>query len=156
MADESILPMRDEFPRWYRQVDVSENRPRLDARWQGVSSLVRAADRKSVETMLAVLLKAKSRPVAEALAALRGHFKAADDLFEMSGNDRELEILCGTALAAILDATSDVAAQTALMTSVGFFAGARKADFPFDFAATAETTIARITSPSADVTGGCT
>jgi len=144
MAEENILPMRDEFPRWYRQVDVSENRSRLDARWKGVSLLVRAADRKSVETMLAVLLKAKSRPDAEALATLRGHFKAADDLFEMSGNDRELEILCGTALATVLDGTGDVAAQAALMTSVGFFAGARKANFPFDFAATAEATIARI------------
>ena len=144
MAEENILPMRDEFPRWYRLVDVSENRPRLDARWKGVSSLVRAADRKSVETMLAVLLKARSRPDAEALATVRGHFKAADDLFEMSDNDRELEILCGTGLATVLDSTGDVAALAALMTSVGFFAGARKADFPFDFAAAAEATIARI------------
>ena len=144
MAEENILPMRDEFPRWYRQVDISENRPRLDARWKGVSSLVRAADRKSVETMLAVLLKAKSKPDADALATLRGHFKATDDLFEMSGNDREVEILCGTALATVLDDTSDVAARAALMTSVGFFAGVRKADFPFDFAAAAEATIAKI------------
>ena len=94
--------------------------------------------------MLVVLLKAKSRPDAEALATLRGHFKAADDLFEMSGNNRELGILCGTALAMVLDGTSDVAALAALMTSVGFFAGARKADFPFDFAAAAEATIAKI------------
>lgn len=144
MAEENILPIRDEFPRWYREVDISENRPRLDARWKGVSLLVRAADRKSVETMLAVLLKAKSRPDAEALATLRGHFKAADDLFEMSGNDRELEILCGTALVQVLDGTSDVAARAALMTSIGFFAEARKADFPFNFAAAAETTIAKI------------
>ncbi len=144
MAEENILPMRDEFPRWYRQVDISENRPRLDARWKGVSSLVRAADRKTIETMVAVLLKAKSRPDATALAMQREHFKLTDDLFEMSGNDRELEILCGTALATVLNGTTEVAARAALMTSVGFFAGARKADFPFDFAAAAEATIATI------------
>lgn len=144
MAEENILPMRDEFPRWYRLVEVSENRTRLDARWKGVSALVRAADGKSIETMLAMLLKAKSRPDADAMASLRGHFKAADDLFEMSGNDRELEILCGAALASVMDGTGDVAAQAALVTSVSFFAGARKADFPFDFAGAAEATIARI------------
>jgi hypothetical protein len=94
--------------------------------------------------MLAVLLKSKWRPNAEGLATLRGHFKAADDLFEMSGNDRELEILCGTALAMVLGDTTDVASQAALMTSVSFFAGARKANFPFDFAMAAEGTIAKI------------
>ena len=37
MAEENILPMRDEFPRWYRQVDVSENRSRLPKRAEGSS-----------------------------------------------------------------------------------------------------------------------
>jgi hypothetical protein len=136
--------MREEFPRWYRTVDIAENRPRLDARWGGVSSLVQAADSKSVETMLAVLLRTKSRPDAESMASLRNHFKEADDLFEMLGNDRELEILCGTALATILDGAGDAAAQAALATTVAFFAGARNADFPLDLAAAAEAAIARI------------
>jgi hypothetical protein len=144
MAEENVQPMREEFPRWYRTVDVGENRARLDARWKGVSSLAQASDPKSVETMLAMLLRSKSRPDAEPMTSVRNHFKAVDDLFEMSGNDRELEILCGAALATVLDGAGDAAAQAALATSVAFFAGARKAEFPFDLAAAAEVAIARI------------
>ena len=128
MAEENVLPMREEFSRWYRTVDVGENRSRLDARWTGVSSLVRAADAKSVETMLAVLLGTKWRPDAESMTSLRNHFKIADDLFEMSGNDRELEILCGVALATVLEGAGDAAAHAALATTVAFFA--RGAQWP--------------------------
>jgi hypothetical protein len=78
------------------------------------------------------------------MAKLRGHFKAADDLFEMSGNDRELEILCGAGLATVLEGSGDVAAQAALATSVALFAGARRTDFAYDFDAASEVTIARI------------
>ena len=144
MAEENALPMRDEFPRWYRTVEIGENRARLDARWKGVSSLVKAADRDGCETMLALLLKTKTQPDTGAMAKLRGHFKDADDLFEMSGNDRELEVLCGAGLATVLEGTDDVAAQAALATSVALFAGARRTDFPYDFDAASEAAIARI------------
>jgi GTPase-associated system helical domain len=144
MADENILPMRDEFPRWYRLVDATENRARLDARWAGVSSVVHAADSKSAETLIALLLKAKSRPTDESILSLREHFKRADDLFQMSDNDRELQVLSGAALATLLDGSGSIAARTALMTSVSFFSGARRADFPFDFVGAAEAAIARI------------
>src|SRR4051794_22593283 len=120
MSEESVLPMREEFPRWYRAVDVSENRQRLDDRWKGVSSLVQATDPTNVESMLGLLLRTKSRPDAASMTSLRKHFKEVDDLFEMSGNDRELEILCGAALATILDGTGDAAAQAALATTVAF------------------------------------
>lgn len=144
MAEESVPPMRDEFPRWYRAVDLGDNREKLDARWKGVSSLARAADRAMVETILAVVLKTRSRPDAQAIAALRSHFKAADDLFEMSNNDRELEVLSAAALATVLDGIEDVAAWAALSTSTALFAGARAADFPYDFGGASEATIARI------------
>ncbi|WP_368508190.1 GTPase-associated system all-helical protein GASH [Bradyrhizobium lupini] len=144
MAEEGVLPMRDEFPRWYRVVDVGENRARLDARWKGVSSLVDAADVGIIDTMLAVLVKTRTQPDADTMAELRGHFKAADDLFEMSNNDRELEVLCGAALATVLEGTDDVAAKAALATSIALFAGVRRTDFPYDFDAAAEAAIARI------------
>ncbi|MCK1418136.1 MULTISPECIES: GTPase-associated system all-helical protein GASH [unclassified Bradyrhizobium] len=144
MAEESVPPMRGEFPRWYRTVDVSENRARLDNRWKGVASLAKAADSAGIETMLALLLKSKSRPGDAAMAVLREHFRAADDLFDMADNDRELEILCGAALATILDGDGDIAVEASLKTSGAFFVGSRKATFPFDLAAAAEVAIARI------------
>lgn len=144
MAEATVPPMRDEFPRWYRAVDLAENRTKLESRWEGVWSLVQAADRPAVEAMLAVLLKTKSRPNDQALASLRGHFKAADDMFEMSGNDRELEVLSGAALATLLDGTTDISAWAALSTMTALFAGVRRTDFPHDFAGASEATIARI------------
>lgn len=144
MAEESSLLMRDEFPRWYRVVELGDNREKLEVRWKGVVSLAQAADRGMVETILALLLKTKSRPDAQAIATLRSHFKAADDLFEMANNDRELQVLSGAALATVLDGTGDIAAWAALSTTTALFAGARAADFPYDFGGTSEATIARI------------
>jgi len=144
MAEESVPPMREEFPRWYRAVDVSENRGRLESRWKGVASLAKTANSAGIETMLALLLRTKSRPGEAAMASLREHFRAVDDLFDMADNDRELEILCGTALTTILDGNGDTAAEAALKTSVAFFGGARKAIFPLDLAAVSEAAIARM------------
>jgi hypothetical protein len=144
MVDRSVPPIRDEFPRWYRAVDITENRARLEARWAGVSSLANSADKVAIETMLALLLKTKTRPDAQAVAKLRGHFKAADDLFEMLGNDREIEILSGAALATVLDGNDDMAAWAALSTSTALLTGARTAEFPYDLGGATEATIARI------------
>ena len=48
-----------------------------------------------------------------------------DDLFEMTGNDRELEVLSGAALATVLDGTGDIAAWAALSTMTALFAANR-------------------------------
>jgi len=136
--------MRDEFPRWYRLVNVSANRELLQARWKGVVGLVENADAKSIETMLAVALRTKQRPQAANLAALRQRFKAADDLFDMEGNDRELEVLSGAALATLFDDNSDSSARAALATTTASCFGVRTADFPLDLAMAAEAAISRI------------
>jgi hypothetical protein len=79
-----------------------------------VSALLASATRADIECMLRVVFRAKSVPSAESLARIRQQFKDADDLFEMSGNDRELEILCGAALAVLLERTDDMGATAAL------------------------------------------
>jgi hypothetical protein len=144
MVDDKIVPMREEFPRWYRPVDMGANRDRLDVRWKGVVDVVQKADTRSVETLIAVALRAKPHPEPADIAALRGHFKTADDLFDMEGNDRELEILSGAALATLFGNDSDAAARAALATTTASCFGVRTADFPLDLATAAETAIARI------------
>jgi hypothetical protein len=144
MAEEKIVPMREGFPRWYRPVDMGANRDRLEARWKGLVGLVQSADARSVGTMIAVALRTKPRPDPADIASLRGHFKAADDLFDMEGNDRELEILSGAALATLFGNDGDVAARAALATTTASCLGLRTADFPLDLAAAAEAAIARI------------
>ena len=146
MAEDSVAPMRDEFPRWYSAVDISENRVRLAMRWQGVASLAAEADEVLVEAMLALLLRTKTRPTPEARASLRAHFKAADELFDVGDNDREMEILAGAALVTVLGSDTKLAARTALSLSVALFAGARTTEFPLDLVALSEGSIARISN----------
>ena len=144
MVEEKIPPMTDEFSRWYRLVSISANRDLLDARWRGVVDLVANADAKSIETMLAIALRTKQRPRAADLAALRGPFKVADDLFDMEGNDRELEILSATALATLFKYDHDTSARAALATTTASCLGIWTADFPLDLATAAESAIWRI------------
>jgi GTPase-associated system helical domain len=144
VSEANTPPMRDEFLRWYRPVNVSANRELLEARWRGVVGLVETADAASVETMLAIALRTKPRPQPARVAKLRERFKAADDLFEMEGNDRELEVLSAAALATLYDSDNDASAHAALTATTASCFGARTADFPLDLAAAAEATICRI------------
>lgn len=144
MADEKIAPMREEFPRWYRVVAMGDNRERLEARWKGVIDLVENADQKRVESMISLALRTKPRPPEANVASLRQSFKKADDLFDMQDNDREMEILCGTALATLIGSQGEQAALAALLITTASCAGTRVSELPFDLVGTAETAIIRI------------
>jgi len=144
VAEENIPPMRDEFPRWYRPVNVSVNRELLEARWKGIVSSVEAADTTSIETMLAIALRTKQRPEPAKVAKLREPFKRADDLFDMDGNDRELEILSAATLITLFEKNSDKSASAALNTTTASCLGVRIAEFPLDLAGVAEAAICRI------------
>src|SRR5687767_7270215 len=114
MSNKGNVAIHQDFPRWYREVDVGENRDRLQARWNGVFALAAGATTADVECLLTVVFRAKKFSSIEKLAHIREQFKNADDLFDLSGNDRELEILCGAALAVLLERSDDVGASTAL------------------------------------------
>jgi GTPase-associated system helical domain len=144
MAEE-VVPMREEFPRWYRPVGVGDNRERLEARWKGVVTLVgNADDNNNIETMIAIALRTKPRPQAANVMSIRKTFKDIDDLFDMEGNDRELEILCGSVLATLFETDGDMAALAALSTTTASCGGVRTAEFPLDLAGVAEAAIVRV------------
>jgi hypothetical protein len=144
MAGEEGVAMREEFPRWYRPVGMGDNREQLEARWKGVVGLVENADAERIETMIAIALRTKPRPQAAHVASLRQTFKDADDLFYMDGNDRELEVLCGTALATLFEGDDDTAVCAALFSTTASCGGVRSAEFPLDLMGAAEAALARI------------
>jgi hypothetical protein len=144
MAGQEDVPMREEFPRWYRLVGMGDNRERLELRWKGVVGLVENPDGKSIETMIAIALRTKPRPQATNVVSLRQIFKDIDDLFDMEENGRELEILCGSALATLFEDDGDTAAVAALSTTTASCGGVRTADFPMDLVGAANAAIARI------------
>jgi hypothetical protein len=143
MVETTQTAIHPDFPRWYREVDLEENRDRIQRRWNGVSALIPTINKHSVESLLRVVFHSKAQPNAENLASIRKAFKDADDLFDMGGNDRELEILCGSVLAVLLDSDNALAAWSALATTTSFLDGHRALNLPQDLVSAAENAITR-------------
>src|ERR1700693_5184437 len=108
MSNKETPVMHPDFPRWYRAVDLEENRDRLHHRFNGLSDLIKIPSRADVEGMIRVAFRPKQGASPEVVAHIRQKFKDADDLFDMQGNDRELEILCGAALAVLFERNVDI------------------------------------------------
>ena len=77
--------------------------------------------------------------IAERLEGL----KAADDTFEMSGNDRELQVLAAACLTLLMEREGLVGAFAAIAATTAGIGGARKPDLPMDLAALGEAAILR-------------
>ena len=144
MADIDVPPMHDEFARWYAAVSLDNDQDRRQARWEGVSAIVGHADRNTVEALLRLAHQSRQLPAADVVEAIRKAFKATDEAFEMSRNDRELQILAGACLAVLVETDEDVGAVAALTATTAGFAGARHPNLPMDLAALGETAIVRL------------
>lgn len=144
MSDKGNPAMHPEFPTWYREVDLGENRDRLQGRWKGVSTVVGQATRADVEALLAIVFRARRPSSIEGLAHIRQQFKNADESFEMSGNNKELEILSGATLAVLLERTDETAAFTALAVTAASLNGARITDLPMNLPSLAEAATAKL------------
>jgi hypothetical protein len=142
MSDGGTLTMSTDFPRWYRAVDMGEHLEQVRRRWQGIANLVGKAAEAEVGAMLAVAFATKPKPTVTALASIREAFKAADDLFDSHGNDRELEVLCGAALATLFERGGEICAFAALGATTASCGNARPTNLPMDIPGLAERAIA--------------
>ena len=143
MADVDTPPMHEDFARWYGAVSLGGDQPRPQARWEGVSNIVRDADRNTVEGLLRLAHRSPQAPAAAVVKTVRQAFKATDEAFEMSGNDRELQILAGVCLTVLMETNKDVGAVAALSVTTAGLGGARRPDLPMDLPALGETAINR-------------
>jgi GTPase-associated system helical domain len=144
MSEPETTAMHPDFPRWYAEVDVEQNRDRMTRRFRGVSELNRALTIGDVETMVRIVFNGRPNPSAESLSRIRKPFNDADDLFEMQGNMREMEILCASALAILAEKNTDKAAIGALSVTTAILGGARVLRLPMDLPAIAERAISRM------------
>src|SRR5262249_36774053 len=124
MANDVAPAMHSDFPRWYREVGVDENRDRLRRRWTGVSALADTMTRADVETTLRIVFRSKHTAGGDGIARIRQVFKDTDDLFDMQGNDREMEVLCGSCLAVLFERDDVLAASGALAVTTAAADGA--------------------------------
>lgn len=144
MPEHTQPTMHTDFPRWYREVSVEENRDRLQRRWMGLSSILPTLDQAAVENLLRTVFHAKSGPTPEAIEKIRQAFKVADDLFDLQGNDREVEVLSGSILAVLLEKNDHLSGWAALAITTSALNGKRTLQLPLDLIALAENAIARI------------
>ncbi len=144
MSDNQRLVMHPDFPRWYRTVSLEDDRERVRRRFSGLSALIKTPTRADVESWVRVAFRARQGASPEALARIRQPFKEVDDLFDMQGNERELEILCGSALAILFERDGDISATGALAVTTAALNGARSPELPMDLPVLAEHAIGRI------------
>lgn len=146
MEDQDVVPMHEDFAQWYSSVQLENDLSRRQARWNGVLAFVKTAELVDVEALVRLAFRSRKRAAESSVQKIRGAFREADDLFELEGNERELEVLAGTCLVALMDRGGTVGAFAALAISTTSLAGARTADVPMDLCAQAEAAIDRIAS----------
>lgn len=144
MSDATEMTMHPDFPRWYREVSVEDNREKVHARWSGVVGMIGILDKTKVECLLKIVFQGGGAIPPDVGTNIRSVFKSADDLFDMQGNDREVEVLAGCVLAVLLEQDSNLAGWSALAITTTSLDGTRSAKLPFDLVAGAENTIARM------------
>jgi hypothetical protein len=150
MTDATLPTMHPDFPRWYREVSVEENRDRLQRRWIGVMTIHANLNKVMVGNLLRIVFRAKGGAAPEAITQIRKAFKDADDLFDMDGNDREIEVLSGSILAVALERSDDLSAWTAIAITTSAFNGNRTLQLPLNLLASAENAIARVAEKNRD------
>jgi len=144
MTEPPMVEMISQFPRWYGDVEIANDPEKLKRRWVGVSKLAENATRADIEAMIRVAFRTKQKPSPVSLQSIRKTFKDADDLFEMDGNSREIEVLCGASLAAILTSGGDAAAMAALSLTTAALGRSLKTDLALELTKLADTAILEI------------
>lgn len=144
MNDEVQNTMHPEFARWYSAVELDANQERRQARWEGICALLERDDFGLVEALIRLAFKTRQLPATPSLQLIHESFKEADETFDTQGNDREMQVLAGACLAAMMVQDGDNASRTALAVTTTCMAGGRKPDLPMDLNGLAERALLRL------------
>lgn len=141
MDDKDVVPIHRDFGRWYREVASVTDETRLQARWTGVEVFARSANGDDLEALVRLVFRSRMAAAPASVQKIREAFKDADGTFEMSGNDREMEILAGSCLVALMEGGSSVGGAAALAITTACLSGARQPSVPMDLSVLAESAI---------------
>lgn len=144
MANAQPPAMHVDFPRWHAAIGLGDDEARRQARWAGVSTIADDGTTINIEALLRLACNSRQSAAAAQIVKIREAFKTADAAFEMSGNDREMQVLAGAALAELMNRGGPAGAEAALAVSAAALGGARKYNLPVDLSALAEDAIERL------------
>jgi hypothetical protein len=120
------LPIDNEFVRWYRAVNLDDNRERVRQRYDAMVDLIEKADFELVEAALRIVFQTKQKAKTESVATIESFFKQYDELFDAVDKSNEFQLLCATMLGLLLNKDNSSAAVTALSVLTTAFGGTRK------------------------------
>ncbi len=129
------------FGRWYRSVDLTEDQESIAARWGGVKAVSEEIGDDEIEALVRLALNSRQPPPAEVEQAIRAKFSAIDPDFEQN-NAREMQVLSGACLAAVMENGDYHAARAALSLTTASLSGARTMDLPMALVDQAEQVLA--------------
>lgn len=141
MDSKDVAPIHRDFGRWYREVDSVTDETRLQARWTGVKAVAQSADGDDLEALIRLVFRSRMAAAPASVQKIRGAFKDTDGTFEAYENDREMEILAGACLVALMDGGSSVGGAAALAITTACLSGARQPRIPMDLSVLAESAI---------------
>lgn len=148
MANTQTPAMHPDFPRWHDAIGLGNDQERRVARWAGVSAVAQDDTSTNIEALLRLAFKSRQPATSPQLAKIREAFRAADATFEMQGNDREMQVLAGAALAQLMNLGGLAGAEAALAVTTAALAGSRKPDLPVDLHVLGEDAIGQIAESS--------
>lgn len=143
MAEQDIPEMPSDFARWLGETCVGLSAELVEARWAGAGALSLSEGRDMSEAMVRIAFASKKAPTPTMLQQVRQTIHDGDETFQMSGNDKELQVMVAAALVARMSASED-AAETALLVSTATFQGLRKPSLPMDLGALAASELLRL------------
>ena len=121
--------MNDDFPDWYRRVDIEPKAENLQKRWQAIEAFHQKATASDLAEATRLFFGLPPRDE-QFLPKYRAEFKDTDDVFPLRDNDAELQALAGATLANHFSHNDDWAILAALAVTCGACQGGRKAPVP--------------------------
>jgi hypothetical protein len=118
--------MNPSFGEWYRKANIQPRNEDLLARGKAIEAFTKKVDETKVAELVRCFLdlSPKEKAVTEVFTK---ELLAADAAFPTSNNQVEMQVLCGAAIASILEQPSTVADSAAIMVSSASAGGFRKA-----------------------------
>lgn len=132
-----------DFQSWYLDADLSNDSARAERRRAGVERFVQEAASGMIEPLVRLAMRSKQSPDHAAITAFRSFFES-DGTFSASSNKREMELLAGAALAALVRSENPIAAEAALAIRTASLGDSKPFDLPKDLGGTAENELNRI------------
>jgi hypothetical protein len=144
MDDARSSMVSAEFARWYRTVDFGDDTERYQRRQTGLLNLAHQAEEADIPGLVKLAFRAKQPPSKLELDKILKPFRDADTAFDAGSNGRELQILAGATLHAMMIDGGTTGGIAALAATTAGLNGARRPELPIDLISAAEAALGTI------------